>query len=188
MYLNNNVIDFPESEDNRLKEAIRLCADKTAQDALQIFIELIDKGCVEAYAYVGSIYEIGGAEIDPDYEKAYFYYERSAEETGSVESYLALARMCFYGLGRDVDYKNAFDFYQFIENEIENAIACLMLGKMYHHGLYVDKDLKMARSYYLRSSANGNIHALTCLGLLEKESGNMFSSILLRLKAAFITL
>ena len=185
MYSKNKIIEFPKTNDENLQEAIDLCVKREAGASIRKFEELIDKGCVEAYSYLGAIYEIVSDEVEQDYSKALFYYTRSAEETGAVESYLALARINYFGLGVAVDYRKAFDFYSMIEKETENAIAYLMLGKMYHKGSFVKKDSYKAKNYYLKSIKLDNICALMNLGMLENDQGHKLLSIKLKVKAAY---
>lgn len=188
MLLENNIINFTISKDEKLKEAIQYYKSETADVALEKLIDLINEGHSDAYVYVGGIYEVGGSGVAIDYEKALFYYERSIEESGSVAAHQALGRLYYYGLGVDKDYKAAFGYYKIIDDETEDSIACLMLGQMYNHGFGVARDIEIAREYYNKAIDLENIPAITCLAMMEKEHGNALKSIVLRIKAVWLTL
>ena len=184
----SNVIQFPHPQDDSLQEALRYFCDETADTALEKLISLIDSGNNYAYAFVGSIYEIGGRGVKVDYSKALFYYEKSIEEVNSVLANQALGRMYYYGLGVEKDYKKSLGYYQNIDDEMEDAITNLMLGKFYYYGNSVDKDLEQAKLHYMKAIALGNVHAITRLAILESDSGNIFTSVVMRLKALYFTI
>lgn len=178
----NNIIAFPESKDKRLQAVINVCSKDNASWVLGEFVKLIDDGCSEAYAFVGAIYEAGGEGIKPDLEKARIYYEKSVEEFGAVEAYLALGRIYFYGLGIEKNYEQAIEYYLKVEMEDGCAIADLMLGKLYQ----VDStahNLDKAKFYYKRAAKKGNVFGWTFLGKLEQEHGNILRGISIRIFA-----
>jgi len=144
---------------------------------------LIDDGLDEAYAFVGAIYEFGGKDVKIDYEKARFYYEKSIEKFGAVESYLGLARIYFYGLGVEKDYCKAFELYQVLSEDNDNMFANYMLGKMYVEGLCVDQNYILAKEFFNKSWNKGYVFSLTQIAALEKVLGNRFKSWILRAKA-----
>ena len=187
MYL-NNVIVFPLPQGELFQEAMQYFNAETAHIALEKLIALIDSGNNNAYAYVGSLYEIGGKKVEVDYAKALFYYEKSIEEEGSVHAYQALGRMYYFGFGVEKDYTKSLYYYSVIDNEFEDAIANLMLGQIYHYGNGVEINLEQAKLYYLKAISLGNVHAITRLAILESDSGDIFTSIVMRLKALYFTI
>ena len=174
--------------ETRLKAAIELYARKNYSAALPMFIALIDDDCKEAYGYAASIYEIGGDGIEQDFEKAFFYYQKSLEEFGNVGAHLALGRFYYYGSGVKQDYVKAFEYYSWVEQQKGHPLADLMLGRLHHHGHGVKQDLSKAREYYEKAIANGYVFGYTYLGLLELERGHQLKGWWYRLKAAYLSL
>ena len=185
----SKIVEFPANFEQRLQSALDDQAKGDCSGALKQFIELIDGGCPEAYAFAGVIYEIGCPGVKKDYEKARFYYERAIEQLVSVEAYLGLGRIYYFGRGVDPDYCKAFEYYDLVAKEAkDNGIAYLMLGRMYQHGQCVEKDLQKAKECYENAWRKGYILGLTDLGLLEQEAGHYFKGWFYRLKAGFIGL
>lgn len=185
----SKVVEFPANIEQRLQSALDDQAKGDCFGALKKFIELIDDGCPEANAYAGVIYEIGCPGVDKDYQKARFYYERAIEQHGSLEAYLGLGRIYYFGRGTDPDYCKAFEYYDLVAKEArDNGIAYLMLGQMYQRGECVDKDFQKAKECYENAWQKGYILGLTYLGLLEQEMSHYFKGWLYRLKAGFVGL
>lgn len=187
----NEVVEFPASHEQRLRSAIADAARGDHSTALKKFIALIDDGCAAAYDWVGGYYELGavGLEIEKDYEKARFYYERATEQCGSREAYLGLARLYYFGRGVKQDYCKAFEYYDLVAKEAEQSgVAYLMLGQMYQHGQCVDKDIEKAKECYQKAWQKGYVLGLTYLGKLEQERGHHLKGWLYRLKAGFMGL
>ena len=161
------ILNFPKTKNNKLKNAIINFGIETADTALREFINLIDDGCDEAYAFVGAIYECGGKNVNQDYEKALFYYEQSVERYGAVEAYLGLVRIYYYGLGVVRDYCRAFEYCTTLIEETDNMYANYMIGKMSKDGYCVEKDPNKAKEYFTKAWRLGYVFGLTNLGLLE---------------------
>lgn len=174
--------------EDRLKTAIGLYARKRYAAALPMFVKLIDDDCKEAYAYAASIYETGGDGVDQDFERAFFYYQKSIENFGNVGTHLALGRFYYYGWGTKQDYAKAYEYYSWVDQEKDHPLAHLMLGRLYHKGHGVKQDLDKAREYYEKAITKGYVFGLTYLGFLEQECGHYLKGWRLRLKAAYLSL
>lgn len=184
---NHKIAGFPKNQKHRLEKAIALFDSGTnPAAALREFTALIDAGCNEAYYFAGCIHEEGGNGVERDLEKARFYYEKSVDEHGYVEGYLALGRLYYYGIGVAQDFAKAFGYYSVIAEKRDNPIAHLMLGKMYCYGQAVEKNLLAAREHLDKVVAKGNVYAIRQLASLEAEEGNYLKSLWLRLKAGFM--
>lgn len=184
----NKIVELPTNLEQRLRSAMDDVTEGNHSSAFKKFIALIDDGCPAAYDFVGGYYELGapGLGIEKDYEKARFYYERAVALCGSRESYLALARMYYFGRGVDPDYSKAFEYYDLVAKETEhNGVAYLMLGQMYQQGQGVDKDIQKAKECYEKAWQKGYLLGLTYLGKLEQEMGHPVKGWLHRLKAGF---
>lgn len=184
--LQGKIIDFPGSPNQRLQVAMNSYAREDYAAALPRFLALIDEGCSDAYVFVGSIYEMGCGGVNQDLEKASFYYQKSVEEFGAVEAYLALARFYYFGKGVDQDYKKALDYYSIVDEESHHPVAALMLGRMHQYGHGVEKDMVKAKAYYETTANKGYVMGLTYLGQLEQETGKYFRGLLLRIKAGIL--
>ena len=58
-----------------------------------------------------SFYEDAGNGIPQDAEKATFYFQKSVEQMGAVEGWLALGRLNYLGKSVPKDYEKAFYYY-----------------------------------------------------------------------------
>jgi TPR repeat protein len=175
--------------EQRLQSALD---DQTRGDcsgALKKLIALIDDGCSEAYAFTGVIYEVGCTGVEKDYQKARFYFERAIEQHGSLEAYLGLGRIYYFGRGVDPDYCKAFEYYTLITREAKDSgIAFLILGQMYEHGQCVQKDLQKAKECYEKAWQKGYVLGLTYLGKLEQGMGHPIKGWFHRFRAGFVGL
>lgn len=187
METRNNILSFPHSDNERFDAAINLYAIGKYSTALKEAIILINEGYGHANTLAGAIYEKGGDGVEQDYEKAKFYYQMAVDTAGSVEGWLALGRLHYFGKGMQPDYEKAFYYFSVVDQDSKNGniVAYLMLGQMYLGGKGVSKNLGKARDYFSKAASKGSVFALTYQGLLEKECGNYFKSLWLRLRAAY---
>lgn len=180
----HNIHNLSATVEHRLETAIKAfdSGDKS-KELFDEFIDLIDKGSLEANYYVGCMYEDGtnGAKQNP--EHAFFYYKKTVDELGYLEGYLALARLYYRGSGVPQNYAEAFRYYFHVAQKKNHPVACFMLGRIYQYGTGEVKDLLAARSWYLRAIAQGNVYGMINLAMLEAEEGHLLQSLLLRVKA-----
>lgn len=186
MAFNNNVLDFPLTNNKLYKTAIKAYKQGNYRQALELSISLINNGDAYANTLAGAIYEKGGNGVNQDLDKAFFYYQKAVDEIGSVEGWLALGRFYYFGKSVAQDYEKAFNYYSIVAEDTENSVAYLVLGKMYLEGNGVNKNLPMAREYLKKAIKSGSVFGYTYLGMLEKESGHIFYSFLLRIKAGVL--
>lgn len=185
MSLKDNVIDFPKSNSLKIKNAQKLLNSKSVAKALNAFRELEIEGETESYMYLGAIFEFGGVDLEPNYKKAKYYYDKSVELVGAVESYYGLARLHYFGKGVPINYGQAYYYYKKVYDEYYDSFSPYMIGKMCLYGLGVKKDLDVAENLLLESVNRGHILALSELSVLEKERGNLIQSFLYRLRAGY---
>jgi len=69
-----------------------------------------------------------------------FYFQKSVEQMGAVEGWLALGRLNYFGKSVPKDYEKAFYYYSAVDRDTDNRIADLMLGRMYMDGTGVEQD------------------------------------------------
>ncbi len=186
--LASKIVEFPRPRDQRLDEALRLCNAGQFSAALVCLVRLIDEGCDEAYYYAGRIYEEGGKGVERDLAKAFFYYEKSAQEHGSVEGCVALGRLYYFGIGVAPDYQKAFELLKLAADDANHAVAQMMLGQMYAFGHGVRQSTVAAREYFQKAGEQGYVFPLSALSALEWRSRNYWESVKLRIKAIWLAI
>lgn len=186
----NKTIAFPKNRDQRFEEIVQLFETgyENDKELLKEFISLLDEGCEEANFYIGCIYETGEKGIEKDLEKAIFYYSKGIENVGDVESYLALARIYFYGIDGHENFEQSYEYYSLVERESKNGIASFMLGKFFLNGTFVEKDFNKAEELFMNAAGKGYVYGLRNLANLEKLKGNKFKSMYLTLKSAILAI
>lgn len=187
VFIAHNIYKFRKSSNAQLEDAIkRLAEDHAFSDLLSEFHDLAEGGYPEAYYYIGCIYEDGDKSVKQDYEKAFFYYQKSVDEVGYLEGILAVAKFCLYGIGVEKDYESAYGWYSLAAEKADDAIAQMMLGKIHHLGLGVEVNYAKAEEYFNRAIEKGNVYALVFLGRLKEEQGQKLKGSLLRYKAGIL--
>ena len=175
---------LPETPEIRHRLALDEYERGHYKEALRLARVLIDEGFNHANALAGAIYEEGGIGVDQDFEKALFYYQRATEMVGSLEGWLGLGRMYFFGKGVPKDIERAAEYYRVVDEDAHSAIAQLMLGRIYGDAQGPLHDPNKARAYLRKAAATGNVFANTHLAVLERDQGNWLLSMWLRPKAA----
>jgi TPR repeat protein len=155
-------------------------------EALRLACALIDENFHHANALAGAIFEEGGHGIEPNFEKARFYYQRATETVGSLEAWLGLGRLHFFGKGVPRNLEKAAEYFRIVDEDADNAVAKLMLGRIYADQGTPLYDPKTARTYLRQAADKGSVFAHTHLALLERAQGNWLLSLWLRLKAAVL--
>ena len=179
-----SIVPLRLSDEVRLEKAIdAFDAGDQSPELFKEFTDLIDRGVKEANYFVGYMYEEGsnGVEKNPAY--ALHYYEKSVEDFGYVEGYLALARMFYHGDGVAQDYERAFQYYEHVATQRNHPVAIFMLGRMYQNGTGIRKDLGEARALYEKAISAGSVYGMINLAFLEAEEGHLLKSLLLRVRA-----
>ena len=125
--------------------------------------ETVCKKPVDMRSYIW--YRIGkmhcyGLGTQQDYEKAFEWYLKSAQEGNRFAQY-SLGNLYYYGNGTDKDLSQAFQWYM-KSAEQGQPYAAYAAAQMYNKGEYVSKDENQAQEYYKQALA----------GFLELESKN----------------
>jgi TPR repeat protein len=170
----SSISALPETPELRHRKALDAYEAKDYPSALKMALALVDEDFYHANALAGVIYEEGGNGVEQDLEKARFYFERATETVGSLEGWLALGRIYFFGKGVPKDYSKALSIYRIVEEDSDNAIGQLMLGRMYRDGLGVPRDFAKAKEHLCRAADKGNVIAVSELGIVERAQGNLW--------------
>lgn len=182
----SNIVEFPSSENEKLRKAMELFSHGTADLALAEFTKLIDQGYDEAFSFVGNLYECGGRNIERDYSKAKFYYEQSIERIGAVAAYLGLIRIYYYGLGVERDCCKALEYCTVLAEEADHPYANFYIGKMYMEGCCVKKDIEKSKEFFKKAWERDYVFGLTYLGIANQKSGHKLRGWLYRIKAGIL--
>ena len=180
----SRITQLPETAELRHRTALDAYARGDYQDALRLGRRLIEEDFNHANALVGAIYEEGGHGVEQNFQKARFYYQRAIETVGSVEGWLGLGRLYFFGKGVPKDLEKAASYYKAVNEDADNAVAQLMLGRIHAERGGPLHNPDAARKFLSEAARKGSVFATTHLALLERDEGNAIVSIWLRLKAA----
>src|ERR1700687_5782837 len=127
----SRISQLPETPEIRHRVALDEYERRHFSDALRLACDLIDENFYHANALAGAIFEEGGHGVEQDFEKARFYYQRATETVGSLEGWLGLGRLYFFGKAVPRDFERAAQYYRAADEDADNAIAQLMLGRIY---------------------------------------------------------
>ena len=116
---------------------------------IKVFAE---QGYALEQAYLGSYYE-DGTGVRQDYEKALYWYRKSAAQNNS-EGQFQLGESYYHGNGVRQDYEKALYWYRKSAAQ-NNSISQFMLGFMYEFGNGVKKNRTVAKEWYGKSCDNG---------------------------------
>lgn len=146
-------------------------------------LKALEKDGVEAAAVeIGNIYELGGNEIEKDFDKAKHWYKRAIGLIDDPVAYLCLARVYY----AEKKYDLAHKYLLHIISENQPGVY-YMLGHMYRYGRGVEKDLAKSMEYYQYAENEGHIIASFLLGLLIIKRGNIINGLKKMLKAVIET-
>ena len=173
-------LDFEKKE--KLKEEKRIEAErviarnseilnKSAKFIKKVFIvifigliiyfsydQITDKYSVKKQLENGDKYYIA---INPDYEKAFKWYEKAALQ-GDPSGQIKLADMYRFGEGTTQDYKEAFKWYEKAALQ-EDASSQYWIALLYKLGYGTKIDYTESFKWSEKSANQGNIHAILLL-------------------------
>lgn len=180
----SNVVHYPKSIEERLKEAVRLYRNELFLHAVESFKKLADDGCDDAFVYLGSLYESSKSGLQ-DFENAYFYYMQAVERGGYVSAYLGLIRIHLYGEGYLKDYGKALEYCKRVIEESQHPYAYFFLGHMYLEGMGVEVNVEKAIENFKKAWEGGYVFGLTFIGLIECKRGHYLKGWWHRLRAGW---
>ena len=132
------------------------------EEALQGFIEIepiSDKLKPYLQYRIGKMY-CYGLGTEQDYEKAFVWFLKSAQEGNKFAQY-SLANLYYYGNGAKKNFKEALGWYMRSAKQGQ-PYAAYAVGNMYENGELAEKDKKKSQGYYnqalsgfLKLEANG---------------------------------
>lgn len=137
---------------------------KTAYSLILPFAKNGDK---EAQAYIGLMHYYGQGRPPVNYEEAFHWFEKSADQGFSGSQYFLAA---MYQKGQHVaqNYEKAFEYYKLAANQ-GDVYALYELGLMYDVGQFVEQNDEKAFEYYKMAADQGYAAAQNNLGVMYGE-------------------
>lgn len=151
-------------------------------EALALLEKLAAQGEFATYKEIGQIYEIGGGGVAVDYEKAKFWYRKSAEEAEDAWGYYNLARLRCRLQESESWVEDAVGLLETIEQS-RIAVAHMLLGHLLWTYPQV-KDRARAIQSYRKAEALGNLVASQVLANCEIGSGQILRGVVRKVTAA----
>lgn len=87
-----------------------------------------------------------GLGTQQDYEKAFYWFEKSAEQDNKFAQY-SLANLYYYGNGVEKNLEKAFGWYMKAAEQ-DQPYAAYSVAQMYSKGEFVEQDDKSAKEFY----------------------------------------
>lgn len=139
--------------------------DKKYSLAKEQYQRLVESNNPYGYYSLAGMYKRGDG-VDVDAEKAFRYYNKSAE-LGFSGAYAVLASYHLYGIGgQEVDYDKAMSmFKQAADLGVPNSYAGI--ASMYLEGMGVQKDTAKAHKYYMKGAQHGSHLSYFYLGYMS---------------------
>ncbi|MBO6179013.1 MAG: AAA family ATPase [Selenomonadaceae bacterium] len=156
----NNIVN------KMLEKGVKEYENKNYNLAVKIFKEAVDKGSIEAMAYLG-ICAYFGRGVNKDYSIAYECFKMAAEEHDVLaQSWLGL--LYERGEGVDKNYAEAFKWYK-KSAKFKNAFSQYKVGRFYYDGTAGEKNLGKAKHWLEKSADYGHKYAAELLKKLNSE-------------------
>ena len=135
---------------------------KNDSEALKWYFKAADHRNVEAWAYLGFIYQYGKCGVSTDCVEAVRWY-RKAGSHGNVDAMFALGNCYKLGRGVSTNYAEAVKWFSKAA-DLGYAAAMGFLGTMYQNGYGVAKDDSEALGWYRNAAERGDIMGMYLLG------------------------
>ena len=160
-------------------EEMEVCQDETQRESLaeesRLYYAKALDGFLKSEAENGDVlYQsiiarmyYNGLGTEQDYEKAFVYYMKAAEQNNADAQY-RVGRMFLAGEGTEQNTPKAIEWLEKAANQ-NNPFAQYALGKIYFDGEYVPEDLKQAYSWLKKASDNHHCFADYILGKMYDE-------------------
>lgn len=137
----------------------------TAEFVQKTQLEILEESALQDN--VKALNELGyrylyGVEVEKDFQKSFFYYEKAAE-LGDDVALNNLGSLYFSGIGVSRDSKKAIEYYKKAADK-NNADAQANLGFVFIRGGDVEKDITKSISYFKKAAAQDNTLANFMMG------------------------
>lgn len=146
-------------------------ARENAMSSFQNLLDSAERGDVQAQWSVAQYYENGSYYISRDYEKAFYWYKRGAEQ-GNSSCQGKVGMFYLWGVGTKQDIKEAFSW--FLKGAEQGNASCQeKVADFYVSGDSGEKNPKKAYEWYVAGAKKGNPNCKLKLGdyLLRGDLG-----------------
>lgn len=144
-------------------------------------LKIADKGDVEHQSYVAKLYLTGKNDVQKDYEKARYWYQRVIDNQNADAKIVAHANL-FMGIlynsgkGGKQCYISAMKCFQAAAKQ-GYYDAHISIGKLYVNGLGVKKDYNQAMYWWKIAAENKHPSAPNLISLLEKRMNSQIAAV-----------
>lgn len=135
--------------------------------AMPIFHRLAEQGRLNAMHSIAHTYLYGVAGIERDYDKAFAWFTRAANN-GCPQAMYHLGMCNAKGYGTPMDNALSAEWYR-RSTEYDDEDAMFELGNCYEKGLGVKADPAAARKWYRKAASHGHTEAAKRLRSLERQ-------------------
>lgn len=119
----------------------------------------------DARCMVGQVYMFGMSGIDQDYNKAFYWFDKSARDNNKYARSLFWLGQCYeFGHGTASNQSKAAEYYRSAINEDDDEWALAQLGFWYLYGKNCDQDINLAFDYLTRAAKQRECRSLNFLG------------------------
>lgn len=152
-------------------------------DASKWYLLAADQGSVKAIFRMGYLHESGKISAIADYNKAFYYYDKAANE-GYPPAQNNLGYFYDNGYGVKQDQQLALYWYQQAAEQ-NDEVAQYNLGLFYQYGKAVPKNKESALYWYKKSADNDYVDAIVAVAkLYQKQFRNQLKAAWWYTKAA----
>ena len=144
----------------------KVSSKENLQKAFFLFEKVANQGDARGQNEIASMY-LNGSVVKQDYEKAVYWYEKSAKQGNQYSQTAQYYLGILYSKGKGVkqDYEKAVYWYEKSAKQ-GNEYAQYNLACLYNNGDGVKQDLQKAKEWYEKAANQGNAEAQLNLGAL----------------------
>lgn len=132
-------------------------SDTNEDNSISAVSRRAENGDVNAQLELGYLYLYGQKDLEPDYEKAFYYYNLAAKQDDII-GLNNLATLYYNGVGVKRSPSKAAALFA-KSAKLGNADAATNLGFMYLSGLGITKDIAKGQEYLEQAAYKGNVLA-----------------------------
>jgi TPR repeat protein len=171
----------------RYEQACDMFDDGNIAGAVRECEILVQSGYPRAHFLLGTAYFRGGPGIEARPTLAAKHFQQALDEAGLVEAAVQLGRMKTLGVGIAQDLPGAKYLFGLATKNSNHPVGWMGLGRLHLEGWGVERSLRRSIMCYHRAYAQGYPYALTMIAIAMWRQGHWVRSVLLRLRAAYLT-
>lgn len=131
--------------------------DSLANPEFENLKSAAEEGDIRAQSQMGDVYLFGEYDLNVDYEKAFNWYKKAADQNDAKSQY-NLAIMYLNGYGVKKDLSKSVEYYR--KSALQgDADSQLQLGIRYLNGEGVERNIETAKEWFQKAKLSGNQEA-----------------------------